>query len=99
MLTAFNKLLTVAILVVFVPVELLTVVRLPTVVPKVLLTVLRLVLTLVTLVLTAFNKLLTVVKLLLTVKTAPVFGIAVNKEPSPTNLAKIAPAEIVEKNP
>ena len=43
--------------------------------------------------------LLTVVRLLLSVKTAPVFGIAVNKDPSPTNLEKIVPAEIVEKNP
>ena len=59
----------------------------------------RLVLTFVTFVLTEFSKLLTVITLLLTVKTAPVFGIAVNKDPSPTNLAKIVPAEIVEKNP
>ena len=44
----------------------------------------RLVLTVVTFVLTEFNKLLTVVTLLLTVKTAPLFGIAVNKEASPT---------------
>ena len=43
--------------------------------------------------------LLTVLRLLLRVKTAPVFGIAVNKDPSPANLAKIVPAEIVEKNP
>ena len=27
------------------------------------------------------------------------FGIAVNSDPSPTNLAKIVPAEIVVKNP
>ena len=44
---------------------------------------LRLVLTFVTLVLTELRRLLTVVTLLLTLKTAPVFGIAVNKEASP----------------
>ena len=49
-----------------------------------LLTVLRLVLTVVTFVLTAFSKLLTVVTLLLTVNTAPLLGIAVRSEPSPT---------------
>ena len=53
----------------------------------------------VTLVLTELRRLLIVITLLLTVKTAPVFGIAVNKDPSPANLAKIVPAEIVEKNP
>jgi hypothetical protein len=36
---------------------------------------------------------------LLIVSTAPVFGIAVSEDPSPTNLAKMVPAEIVEKNP
>ena len=61
-----------------------------------LLTVLRLVLTVVTFVLTEFSKLLTVVTLLLTVKTAPVFGIAVRSDASPTNLPYIVPAEIVE---
>jgi hypothetical protein len=50
-------------------------------------------------VLTEFNKLLTVVTLLLSVKTAPLLGIEVNKEASPTNLPYIVPAEIVEKNP
>ena len=43
-------------------------------------------LTVVTFVLTEFSKLLTVVTLLLTVKTAPLLGIAVNKEASPANL-------------
>ena len=40
-------------------------------------------------ILLAFNDvvLLTVIRLLLTLKTAPVFGIAVNSDPSPTNLA------------
>ena len=51
-----------------------------------LLTVLRFVLTVVIFVLTAFNKLLTVVTLLLTVKTAPLLGIAVRREASPTCL-------------
>jgi hypothetical protein len=64
-----------------------------------LLTVLRFVLTVVTFVLTEFSKLLTVVTLLLTVKTAPLFGIEVNKDASPTCLPKIVPAEIVEKKP
>ena len=65
----------------------------------VLLTVLRLVLTVVTFVLTAFSKLLTVILLLLTARTAPVLGIPVRPEASPTNLPKTVPAEIVEKNP
>ena len=39
----------------------------------------------VTSVLTAFSKLLTVVTLLLIDKTAPVFGIEVNREASPAN--------------
>ena len=60
-----------------------------------------------------FNELLTGVKLLLNdvklvfnvvtvlliVRTAPVLGIAVKREASPTCLPKIVPAEIVEKNP
>ena len=50
-----------------------------------LLTVLRFVLTVVTFVLTEFSKLLTVVTLLLTVRTAPLFGIAVRRDASPTN--------------
>ena len=45
------------------------------------------------------TELLTVVTLLLTVKTAPVFGIAVKSEASPTCLPNIVPAEIVEKKP
>ena len=49
-----------------------------------LLTVFKLVLTVVTFVLTALSKLLTVVTLLLTVSTAPVFGIAVKRDASPT---------------
>ena len=56
-------------------------------------------LTVVTFVLTEFSKLLTVVTLLLIVKTAPLFGIAVRSDASPTCLPKIVPAEIVEKNP
>ena len=36
---------------------------------------------------------------LLTVRTAPVFGISVNEDPSPINLANTVTAEIVEKNP
>ena len=44
------------------------------------------VLTDVTFVLTEFSKLLTVVTLLLTVKTAPLFGILVSHEASPTCL-------------
>ena len=48
-----------------------------------LLIILRFVLTVVTFVLTELSKLLTVVKLLLTVKTAPLFGIEVNKDASP----------------
>ena len=51
-----------------------------------LLTVLRLVLTVVTFVLTELRRLLTVVTLLLTVKTAPLFGIAIRSDASPTNL-------------
>ena len=47
---------------------------------------LRLVLTVITLVLTVFSKLLMVITLLLTAKTAPLFGIDVNKEASPTCL-------------
>ena len=49
----------------------------------------------------AFNDavLLTDIRLLLTLNTAPVFGIAVNEDPSPTNLAKIVVAEMVVKNP
>ena len=91
-LTAFSKLLTVLTLV-------LTVVTFVLTVFSKLLTVLTLVLTLVTFVLTAFSKLLTVVTLLLTARTAPVLEILVNPEPSPINLPKTVPAEIVEKNP
>ena len=77
------------------------------------LTVLRLVLTVVTFVLTEFSKLLTVFKLVLTVVTfvltaftrlltvsiEALAGILVSCEPSPINLPKTVPAEIVEKNP
>ena len=49
--------------------------------------------------LTAVSELLTVVTLLLTVRTAPLFGIAVRSEASPTCFPKIVPADIVEKNP
>ena len=51
-----------------------------------LLTELRLVLIVVAFVLTELRRLLTVVTLLLTASTAPLFGILVNKEASPTNL-------------
>ena len=109
----FAVLLTVVILVAFVPAVLLTVVIFVAFVAPVLLTVFRLVLTVVTLVLTELRRLLivvifvvfvpvvllTVISELLIVKTAPVFGIAVNNEPSPANLALIVPAEIVVKNP
>ena len=37
--------------------------------------------------------------ILLTVKTAPLFGMFVNPDPSPTNFAEIVPAEIEEKEP
>ena len=47
---------------------------------------LRLVLTVVAFVLTELSKLLTVVTLLLTVRTAPVLGIFVRRDASPTNL-------------
>ena len=57
-----------------------------------LLTVLRLVLTVVTLVLTEFSK-------LLTVSIEALAGILVSCEPSPINLPKTVPAEMVEKNP
>ena len=77
----------------------LTVSILVTFVPIVLLTVLRLVLTVVTFVLTELRRLLTVVTLLLTVKTAPVFGIAVKSEASPINLPYIEPDDNVEKKP
>ena len=43
--------------------------------------------------------LLTLVKLLLTVANAPVSDRLLNDDPSPTKRPKIAPAEIVEKNP
>ena len=43
--------------------------------------------------------LLTVVKLLLTVVSPAVTGRFVSKDPSPTNLPKTLPAEIVEKKP
>ena len=113
MLTIVSELLTVVILVVFTPAVLLTVIILAAFVVPVLLTVKSPVLRFVTLVLTALRRLLTVVilvvftpvvlltvvTLLLTVKTAPVLGIAVSKEASPANLAKIVPADIVEKNP
>jgi len=46
-----------------------------------------------------FTLLLTLVRLLLTVANAPVSARLLNDDPSPTNLAKIVPAEIVEKNP
>ena len=79
----------------------------------VLLTVLRLVLTVVAFVLTTFSKLLTALRLVLTVvafvltaftrlltaSSPAVVGIPVKLVPSPTNLPKIVPAEIVEKNP
>ena len=79
----------------------------------VLLTVFRLVLTVVTFVLTAFSKLLTALRLVLTVvafvltaftrlltaSSPAVVGIPVKLVPSPTNLPKIVPAEIVEKKP
>jgi hypothetical protein len=101
MFTAFVPavLLTVVILVALVAPVLLIVVTL-------LLRVLRFVLTFVTFVLTEFSRLLRVVILvvfvvtkLLTARTAPVLGIAVSREPSPINLPKIDPDEIVEKNP
>ena len=57
-----------------------------------LLTVVKLVLTVVTLVLTAFNK-------LLTVRSPAAVGIPVKPDPSPINLPKTVPAEIVDKNP
>ena len=98
--------LIVVILVAFVPAVLLTVVILVALVAPVLLTVLRLVLTVVTFVLTAFSRLLIVVILvvfvltkLLTARTAPVLGIAVSNDPSPTNRPNTDPDEIVEKNP
>ena len=57
-----------------------------------LLTVLRLVLTVVTFVLTEFSK-------LLTVRRPAAVGIPVKPDPSPINLPKTVPAEIVDKNP
>ena len=92
MLTAFSKLLTVLTFVLIVVVFVLTALRR-------LLTVLTFVLIVVAFVLTAFSKLLIVVTLLLTVSTAPLLGILVKSEASPTNLPYIVPAEIVEKNP
>ena len=56
-------------------------------------------LTVVIFVVFATPALLTVVKLLLTVASAVVTGRLVSKDPSPTNLPKIVPAEIVEKKP
>ena len=49
-------------------------------------------LTVLTLVLTAFNK-------LLTVRSPAAVGIPVKPDPSPINLPKTVPAEIVDKNP
>ena len=79
----------------------------------VLLTVFRLVLTVVAFVLTPFSKLLIVLRLVLTVVTfvltaftrlltvsiEALAGILVSCDPSPINLPKTIPAEIVEKNP
>ena len=92
LLTVLSIVLTFVTLVLTALSRLLTVVILVVFAPAVLLTVV---------ILLPFNDavLLTVVRLLLIVKTAPVFGIAVSKDPSPTNFAKIVPAEIVEKNP
>ena len=91
-LTEFSRLLTVLTLVLIVVALVLTEFSR-------LLTVLTLVVIVVALVLTEFRRLLIVVTLLLTVSTAPLLGMLVNNEASPTNFPYTVPAEIVEKNP